>query len=477
MYDVSPHTEISQPRHPGQRRVAPLALVLLVLAALALLPAATSAQGHANDIDVRVTQVDSSSYPEVTLYVAVTRSAGDPLISLTRNDFAITEDGQPVTVTGFQGVGAPISAVLIIDRSSSMEDEEKLEGAQEAAQTFIDQMRPGDQTALVAFNHDVNVVQDFSTDKARLNDQVEWLYPEGGTAIYDSIVEGVDSLSSAQGRKVVILLTDGSDCRESNMCDPEFGSDTSLYAAIKYANESEQPIYVVGLGDRSISVDDTENLGGIDEAVLQRIADETYGVYYYAPDADQLAALYQELAGELQNEYVLTYTSPRPFYDGTRRDIRVHVGTTTSTGSYTERHLINVDSNSVVGVLLLLPLLALLLLPGVVGRAGWNIKLPGRRTRTQPAAQARGMPSSETQVTPEVAAAQTSSDVPCCAVCGAVLYHDASFCTECGAEHPASVAQPAGVAQQPVCIECGYQLRPGARFCGKCGTRQPAEEE
>src|SRR5579859_6984213 len=93
----------------------------------------------------RVDQVDTAHYPDVTLYVSVTDSAGHPVSGLNQNDFTITEDGQPVTISGFDGGAGPISTVLIFDRSGSMADAGKLDGAQAAARAFVDQMRPGDQ--------------------------------------------------------------------------------------------------------------------------------------------------------------------------------------------------------------------------------------------------------------------------------------------------------------------------------------------
>jgi len=458
--------------HSGEQRIQrsmPRSLAALVLllslvtvTGVSLLPAPAGAQEYATDTDVRVTQVDTSGYPEVTLYVAVQNAAGKPMLNLTRNDFTITEDGQPVTLTDFHGVGAPVSTVLVLDRSGSMSEDDKLEGAQEAALTFIDQMRRGDQTALIVFSQETMVLQDFTQEKEELEEAVERLDTRGGTAIYDSMIEGIDILSGVSGRRVLLLLTDGSDCRDLEImsCPRDMGSMHSLEDAIAYANRDEQPVYVVGLGDRDVS---NEDHSGINEAVLRKIARETYGAYFYAPDGDELVALYNNLASELQSEYMLTYTSPRPSYDGTRRDIRVHVGTTTSTSSYTERHLINVDSNAVVGVLLLLPLMALLFLPGVAVRNGWKIA-PGQRQR-------RSTMPADSSITP---ASEPAAAARCCVVCGAALLNDASFCTECGASQ-AATPSPSALAEEGVCISCGYQLRPGARFCGKCGMQQPTE--
>lgn len=415
-----------------------VAILLVLLMALALvLPIASSRSDSltADDAQVRVTQVDPAAYPEIALYVAVQDAAGQPRPGLTRSDFAITEDGQPVELTGFSGAGdgGPISTALVIDRSGSMEDDDKLDGAVEAALAFVGLMRPGDQAALIAFNSDVDLEEPFTGDQAELERSIERLRPDGGTAVYDSIVAGVDLLREQPGRRMLLVLTDGQDCRESgDGCPNDAGSTSSLEEAIAYANAAGQPVYVVGLGE--------SNGDGIDEDVLQQIAAETAGQYFYAPEADELAALYAGLAGNLQQEYRLTYVSPRPFYDGTRRDIRVQVGGSVADVAYTERHLINVTSGLLPGVVLLVPLVGLLLLPGL------------RRRRAAPAGAAgSGGPYPPLPGQPLPAAPATIVEAPLPAA-------------------PAMIIDRPQAAAPRRCTACDNELRPNARFCNRCGA-------
>jgi hypothetical protein len=125
-----------------RRMLLPLALLLLVA-----LPAQAQSPPNA-----RVAQVDTSAYPVVKLYVSVTDASGQPRPGLTARDFAITEDGQPITIDEFVGGGAgSIETILVIDRSGSMDEDDKMEGAKDAARAFVRQMRPGDRTAVLAF--------------------------------------------------------------------------------------------------------------------------------------------------------------------------------------------------------------------------------------------------------------------------------------------------------------------------------------
>src|SRR5205823_2933198 len=111
-------------------------------------------------------------------------------------------DGQPVTIDDFAGSGAsPISAVLVIDRSASMHADGKLEGARAAARAFVSQMRPGDQTAVIAFDAQPELVQPFTPDVSRLDDAIRRIDIGSSTALYDSLIAGVDELQGASGRR------------------------------------------------------------------------------------------------------------------------------------------------------------------------------------------------------------------------------------------------------------------------------------
>lgn len=403
------------------RRVAlPAAAVALLLAVLLIVASALArpappplAAGQA-----RVEQVDAAAYPEITLYVSAADDAGNPRLGLGPEDFAVTEDGVPVEVAGFGGPGGEaLTSVLVIDRSGSMEEDAKIDGARAAAAAFVDLMRPQDRAALVSFNEDVTRDQGFTSDHDALLASVDGLEADGGTALYDAIVSGVELLREQPGRRLLLVLSDGQDMRDSSSpIDWWAGSEHSLDDALDYAAEAGQPVAVVGLGDRSASGD-----AGIDESVLQRIADATGGRYFYAPEAGELAGLYAGLAADVQQEYRLTYVSPRPSYDGTRRDIAVTVGGVAAAGGYTERHLINVVSSPVAGAVLLLPLAGLLVLPAALRR---------RASRRAPA---------PVLATPAVAATAPAAPATIvagtrrCARCDAPLRATSRFCSRCGA--------------------------------------------
>ena len=439
--------------------LAVLALLVGLLLVFALLFRAgfTPPLAH-SDSQVRVTQVDTSAYPQVSLYTSVSDPSGRLRTDLARSDFQIVEDGAAVDLSGFVGAGgSAISTALVIDHSGSMADAEKMAGARKAADAFVSLLRPGDQAALISFNSQVQVSESFTADRAVLQSAIDRLHPEGGTALYDSIVAGVDLLRTQPGRRVLLVLTDGQDCRDLSDCPHEAGSSHRLSEAISYAAAAGQAVYVVGLGEQGGNSD-----SGIDEGVLRQIATGTDGRYFYSPDAAALADLYTSLAGSLQREYQLIYVSPRPFYDGTRRDIQVTVaGVRVGTG-YTERHLINVTSSPLVGAALLLPLLGLLFLPGAITSR--------RRTSTEVGVEPdhpsklADMPPVGTQPEAVPAPVMTSQH---CTHCGVSLRAGARFCGRCGFTQ--LVTSPTAGGRRTFCDMCGRPLLPGASFCADCG--------
>jgi len=168
--------------------------------------------------------------------------------------------------------------------------------------------------------------------------------------------------------------------------------------------------------------------------VLQQLADETGGRYLYAPQAGELAGLYTDLAAAVQREYRLSYISPRPFYDGTRRDIRVSVGGVEAAGGYTERHLINVVSSPLVGVALLVPLAGLLLLPVALRRrAQGRVPAPLVGSYQPDGAAPILVTSSGPATVPATDPTTIVADVRRCASCATPLRASARFCSRCGA--------------------------------------------
>lgn len=314
--------------------------VSILLATLAFAIAVTLGARPALAIDsgpyeVQIAQVDADEFPLVTLYVSIIDPASGGIVTgLEQDQFIITEDGDAVEIVEFSaGNAGPISTALTIDRSGSMAVEGKMAGAKEAAHAFVDLMRPQDQAALVVFDDNVTVWQDFTSDQSLLRQRIDAVATGGCTAWYDGVWQTSDLMTGVGGRRNAILLSDGIDCREGDFLQNLLGgsgSQHTLNEAIQHAREANVVVHTIGLGLQA-TTEVSEK--GFDEDKLRRMAEETGGTYHHAPTASQLRTLYESFAESTQKEYVITVKSGRTSYDGTRRDLRVEVSRAPAVGS------------------------------------------------------------------------------------------------------------------------------------------------
>jgi VWFA-related protein len=382
---------------PHRVAVAALGVVLLAGAAAPAFAQEGEPQGE-QGYSAQVVQVDTSQFPQIDLWVSVTDAAGNPVRNVEDSAFTILENGQPVPIGEVYQAGeqGPVTTVLVIDRSGSMNDVGKLDAAKAAATAFVDLMRAEDSTGVIVFNTQVETIQPLTSDKDALRQAIAGIEAFEDTAVYDALASAVDMLGGVQGRRVIILLSDGLDNSSALALD-------DILARIE---QEEISIYTIGLGDPAVGIGSTS---GIDEAALQAIADQSRGTYAYSPDAAGLSGLYEQLSRRLQNEYRLRYISPNTLRDGVERGVEVQLttpsGVTSGASSaveagYNPGGLIPETSGAMSWPLfggLLAGLALLLVVPGVLRRGGTRAaggapakRKKGRVKLTQPAAADSG---------------------------------------------------------------------------------------
>jgi hypothetical protein len=164
---------------------------LLLLPALLAALCAPSVPALAQDtepLEMHITQVDTSKFPTVKVYVSVTDGAGEPVpVDLER--IQLYEDGKLVTPTDVSGIGdsAPLTTMLVMDISGSMAYGQKLESAKAAAIAYVNQMRITDEAGLIAFDTEIAYVQPTTTDHDRLKTAIDGLQTGSDTAMYDAV--------------------------------------------------------------------------------------------------------------------------------------------------------------------------------------------------------------------------------------------------------------------------------------------------
>ena len=297
-------------------------LIKCLLAASLLITAGFTHRQQTEEPVVRITQVDTSRFPIVTVYVSVTNAAGEPL-PVDPSLLLIAENGVPIDPESIQGMGEveQLTTLLVMDVSGSMDKEDKLVHAKEVAKEYVNQMRPRDRTGLMAFNTEIYLVQQVTADRNAMLEAIDSLTTNSDTAMYDALVQAEQTLAEMPGRKAIIALTDGLDNSSTYRPDD----------VISGIGASGLSISIVGLGNPN------ENLGSqsaLDEKGLQALAEKAGGLYGTARDAQSLAALYALYQRGLQNEYAITYTSPSTLRDGVNRALSVSLSTQSgSTGA------------------------------------------------------------------------------------------------------------------------------------------------
>jgi VWFA-related protein len=330
---------------------------------LTLLGTPTMAQDSEEQPQVHITQLDTSHFPIVTVYVSATDEYGEPA-GIEPDQLIIHEDGQLIQPDQLQGSAEVVDALttmLVVDISGSMDTADKLDTAKTAARSYVEQMRSGDQTGLLSFNTEVVYAQPITPEVQLLTASIDSLVAINDTAMYDALVEAVDLLAPLAGRKAIIVLTDGMDNR----------STSGIEDVIHRIGPSGLTISTVGLGNPE---DKLATIAGIDEPALQTLASQAGGEYAYANDSESLTRLYQRYARVLQSEYAITYTSPGTLRDGLTRHLSISLddgGPAAQVGTYNPGGLVPEVSEPAnwtffLGVLGLLVLM--LFLPGIVSR-------------------------------------------------------------------------------------------------------------
>ncbi|HEY3579700.1 MAG TPA: VWA domain-containing protein [Pyrinomonadaceae bacterium] len=291
----------------------------------------------------------------VTIPVSVMDRDGRYVPNLLKDDFRIWEDGVEQEVAFFQSVDKPFSVVLMLDTSPSTQF--RLEDIQDAAIDFVNQLRPDDRVMVVSFNDDIKILSEFTTDRSKLQRAIQRAHTGDGTRLYDAVDMVMNQqLSRIQGRKAIVLFTDGVDTTskradyQSNMMDAQ-ELDALVYT-VQYDTSQDMNAGSYPSGGGQIDVWGSI-LGGIfgggrrggyprgggfprrggrgtssgdyelADHYLREIADTTGGREYRADTLQNMSTAFANVAEELRRQYSIGYYPKRPAQPGDRRQIKV----------------------------------------------------------------------------------------------------------------------------------------------------------
>jgi Ca-activated chloride channel homolog len=247
----------------------------------------------------------------VNVYATVTDEAGAPVTDLKKEDFRIAEDGHPEKVAIFeQESDRPLSIVLAIDTSQSVGKDLKLE--LDSARRFVSStVRPVDRLALYHFSEVVKETVPFTNSFQKIADGIRRTRVGAGTAMFDAIYLAGMALNEREGRKVLVLITDGGDTTSS----------IDYQTAVRTAQQSEALVYSIIMVP--IENDAGRNTGG--EHALIQLAKDTGGKYYYASTPTGLDTAFQQISKELRTQYLLAYYPSRRTADSGFRRVQITV--------------------------------------------------------------------------------------------------------------------------------------------------------
>ena len=256
-----------------------------------------NAPGFSEEVDVAV----------VDLYVAAVDRQHRPVPGLSVGDFRVLEDGRPQEVRRFEEVvDLPLGVGLVLDVSGSMQG--SLAEVREAADAFLRRVvRPGDKAFAVAFADRPSLVVAPTDDVDLLADALAGLRAFGATALHDAVMTSLYHFRGVEGQKALVLFTDGDDT----------SSAVKYEDALEYARRMDVAVYTIGFG-----------IGRADLPLrrkLDELASSTGGRSFYARDAGELAAAYDQIELDLRSRYLLTYAPDRQERGDEYRRVEVEV--------------------------------------------------------------------------------------------------------------------------------------------------------
>ncbi|MEO8680052.1 MAG: VWA domain-containing protein [Vicinamibacterales bacterium] len=234
-----------------------------------------------------------SSVRTVPIYSTVVDSSGRLVPDLERGDFSILDNGKPADVSLFSNESQPFTAVVMLDTSASMTANLKL--LNRAAEQFLMRLLPVDKAQVGAFNDKIQLSGTFTNDRDELIGALNDLYFGNPTRLNDAIGTSLDALQGIDGRRVVLVFTDGEDT----------SSRTSFKTVMERARDEEVMVYSIGLeseyfnGQRIVRSRPSRD--------LRKISDETGGGYFELQKTQDLAPTFQRVAQELRSQYLIGF--------------------------------------------------------------------------------------------------------------------------------------------------------------------------
>jgi Ca-activated chloride channel family protein len=212
---------------------------------------------------------------------------------LAQGDFEVLDNDKPQPLVVFRSENLPITAIVMLDTSGSMTGTIALLKA--AAEQFLIRLLPEDKATVGAFNDKIELNAGFTNNRDKLVSQVKDLDYGNGTRLFDAVSESLDALKGIEGRRVILVFTDGDDT----------SSHVGRGTVLDRARADEVMIYAIGL--QSEYFDGARMVRSKPDSGLKKLADETGGGYFELKKTADLGPTFSRVAQELHSQYVLGF--------------------------------------------------------------------------------------------------------------------------------------------------------------------------
>jgi Ca-activated chloride channel homolog len=247
----------------------------------------------------------------VNVGVTITDRKGSLATDLTVDDFEIFEDGKKQTIryfaSGDRSESAPeLHLGLMLDVSGSMGED--MTFTRTAAVRFLNTLIDAVDITVVDFDTEVRLARYSQNEFARLIERIRHMKADGMTALYDAMGLYLDGASAQDGRKILLIYTDGGDTR----------SAISLPELMDLLKASDVTVYPIGSLEHQLS-----SVRSQQRAILQSMADATGGQAFFPNEVKELDSVYEKVVAQIRAQYTLGYLSTNDKTDGSWRKVEV----------------------------------------------------------------------------------------------------------------------------------------------------------
>jgi len=282
---------------------------------------------------------------EVLLNVTIADPYGRQATDLGKEEFIVAEDGKRQDIASFLISSVPVNVVLMLDASGSIVSE--INSLRDAAMQFVAQLGPEDKLSVVEFHTRVELIQDWTSKADDVRHALSWRFKpgmvmtkdghfeQGSTSLYDAVyATAEDQLSKVQGRKAIIILTDGDDTSSKVTYDQALASMVRTGAVVYVVSKARAFITEINseYGGKVGRIFGTANGAQQFIARLERaeklmtdLSTRTGGKIFSPLKDEEMKNVYAQVARELKNQYIITYVSKNESRDGGLRHVRVYL--------------------------------------------------------------------------------------------------------------------------------------------------------